>query len=124
MFSEGYSRVFQKNWYDEFRKKMETRQNETHPGRCQKTTCNLLLGSHNHSVLGQNSYARPGVIDGFNGIFNLMQTSLWREGRCGGVVSTGHGDSTILFCLKWDVSRDVIVYNQAAGSKMGDGSMI
>ena len=59
----------------------------SYPSLSQKSTGNLLLASHYHTILGQYTHARSCVINGFNGILYLMQTSLGGEG-CGGWIVT------------------------------------
>ena len=59
-------------------------------GRGEEAGRDALLAGHDDAVLGQDADASTGVVDGLDGILDLVEPTLGAEGGGGGVVPTGH----------------------------------
>ena len=64
-------------------------------GRGEEAGRDALLAGHDDAVLGQDADAGAGVVDGLDGILDLVEPTLGAEGCGGCVVPTGHD---FLFC--------------------------
>mmetsp|Transcript_17999 Transcript_17999/g.39247 ORF Transcript_17999/g.39247 Transcript_17999/m.39247 type:complete len:256 (+) Transcript_17999:401-1168(+) len=58
--------------------------------RCQETTGDPAFTGHYNSVFCQYTDTRSSIIDGFDGIFDLVKPAFGRKGCCRGIVATGH----------------------------------
>lgn len=65
-------------------------------GRRQEATGNASFTGHDNAVLGQYSNASTSIVNGFNGIFHLMQTTFGGKGGGGRIVTACHGGTTVM----------------------------